>query len=340
MKPTILNRALHRPTGGKPESEGPWAAVERLFETVFSRIEAVEKAPQARDGRDGMPGQPGRDGVAVSAARIDDEGRLKFKVGEVEIDAGVARGPDGRAGKDGESIKGPDGKPGVGIEVALLTDGHLVIQLTNGQNLDLGMVRGADGRSGKDGESVRGEAGPSGRGIADAIIDLAGSLVLHFTDGSTKPVGSVVGRDGVDGKDGESIRGEAGRDGKDGSPGRSIVSGKIVDGCLVLTFTDGNAENVGAVVGPEGRSGRDGKDGEDGKPGIDGKAGQSIKGETGQSGKDGKPGRDGKDAPPIAAASVEIGDVFRANISAKDIDRLMVRELTINGETFQVLVPN
>ena len=38
--------------------------------------------------------------------------------------------------------------------------------------------------------------------------------------------------------------------------------------------------------------------------------------------------------------TVEIGDVFRASITAKDIDRLMVREITINGETIQVLVPN
>ena len=41
-----------------------------------------------------------------------------------------------------------------------------------------------------------------------------------------------------------------------------------------------------------------------------------------------------------AGMTVEIGDVFRASITAKDIDRLMVREITINGETIQVLVPN
>ena len=48
-----------------------------------------------------------------------------------------------------------------------------------------------------------------------------------------------------------------------------------------------------------------------------------------------------REAPQVhAGMTVEIGDVFRASITAKDIDRLMVREITINGETIQVLVPN
>jgi hypothetical protein len=41
-----------------------------------------------------------------------------------------------------------------------------------------------------------------------------------------------------------------------------------------------------------------------------------------------------------AGVSIEVGEIFRAGITSKDLDRLMVREITINGETFQVLVPN
>lgn len=236
--------------------------------------------------------------------------------------AALEKLPTARDGRDGlPGRDGGEGKPGQSIQ---------------GE-------RGLPGKDGRDGESIQGERGPEGRGVKSLIIDLTGHMVVQYTDGETKDLGNVIGPAGRDGRDGESIqgeRGEPGRDGKDGRDGRAIVSAKTEDGCLLLTFTDGNVENAGRVEGQPGKAGLDGKEGQDGKPGADGKAGQSIKGERGEPGKDGRPGRDGKDSPVIAAASVEIGDVFRANISAKDIDRLMVRELTVNGETFQVLVPN
>jgi hypothetical protein len=43
------------------------------------------------------------------------------------------------------------------------------------------------------------EPGPSGVGLADALIDRQGALVLTMSDGSTKNLGVVIGRDGNDG---------------------------------------------------------------------------------------------------------------------------------------------
>lgn len=58
-------------------------------------------------------------------------------------------------------------------------------------------------------------------------------------------------------------------------------------GELIITYTDESEENLGTVVG------QDGKDGEDGKDGIDGTDGKD--GMDGEDGKDGDPGKDGVD---------------------------------------------
>ncbi len=117
------------------------------------------------------------------------------------------------------------------------------------------------------------------------------------------------------------LPGPQGERGEAGPDGRSVKTASIEDGSLVLEFTDGHKEVVGNVIGPPGKDGA------------------SIKGERGEPGKDGKRGPSGKDGTPGASQNNAVGDVFRASLTAKDIDRLMVREITINGETIQVLVP-
>ena len=67
-------------------------------------------------------------------------------------------------------------------------------------------------------------------------------------------------------------------------------------GELVLSYTDGTEQNVGVVVGADGKDGVDGKDGADGKDGVDGKDGADGRdGADGKDGVDGKDGADGKD---------------------------------------------
>ena len=92
-------------------------------------------------------------------------------------------------------------------------------------------------------------------------------------------------------------------DGKDGAPGtngRGIAEAVVnEDGELVLTYTDGETQNLGRVVGADGADGEkgaDGKDGQDGKPGKDG--------EKGADGADGRDGKDGANAPAGEGSSV------------------------------------
>jgi integrin beta 3 len=69
--------------------------------------------------------------------------------------------------------------------------------------------RGADGENGTPGADGRdGADGKDGIGLADVLRDADGGLVVVMTDGRTKSLGLIDGKDGKDG--------EAGKDGRDG----------------------------------------------------------------------------------------------------------------------------
>lgn len=139
--------------------------------------ERGEKGDSGEPGRDGEPGERGEKG----------------EPGE--------RGPQGEPGVKGEDgLDGKDGRDGV--------DG------TPGPRGEAGPP-GVDGRDGKDGE--KGADGADGVGVAGAIINRAGGLVLTLTDGTTRDLGLVVGRDGKDGRDGVD-----GQKGERGDPGFSL----------------------------------------------------------------------------------------------------------------------
>lgn len=102
----------------------------------------------------------------------------------------------------------------------------------------------------------KGEAGPVGAagrdgvGLAGAVIDRSGVLVLTLTDGTTRDLGVVVGKDGAQGPQGEpGGKGETGERGPAGIPG---------------------ADGAKGDPGEPGRDGADGKDGRDGLNGRDG----------------------------------------------------------------------
>lgn len=86
-------------------------------------------------------------------------------------------GKDGRDGADGQ--KGLDGKDG--------RDG----------------ASGVDGKEGRPGAD--GIKGADGLGLAGAMIDRDGALQVTFTNGEVKSLGTIVGKDGADGKDGVSL---------------------------------------------------------------------------------------------------------------------------------------
>lgn len=95
-----------------------------------------------------------------------------------------------------------------------------------------------------------GDAGPAGRdgvSVRDAFLQREGVLVLTLTDGSTRELGMVVGKDGERGPPGETgPKGDPGEKGERGEPG-----------------TDGRDGTTGEK-GLDGADGRDGKDGRDG----------------------------------------------------------------------------
>lgn len=92
------------------------------------------------------------------------------------------------------------------------------------------------------------EQQPEG-GIRDASINRDGHLILTFTNGTTKDLGKVVGKDGKDGRNGTD-----GKDGHDGRDGRDAPAGR------------------------DGKDGRDGAAGKEGTPGTNGNNGKDGRG--------------------------------------------------------------
>ncbi len=77
---------------------------------------------------------------------------------------------------------------------------------------------GATGQAGPQGE--KGDQGKDGISVSGALVTDDGTLMLTFSDGTTKAAGrvtGVAGRDGLPGLTG--AKGEDGRDGKDGRDG-------------------------------------------------------------------------------------------------------------------------
>ena len=116
---------------------------------------------------------------------------LQARIVELEKRA-PEKGEPGQPGKDGINGKdGADGKDGLPGD------------------------KGMDGADGKDG--APGVDGKDGTGLAGALIDRTGNLVLTLTDGTTRELGQVVGKDGQNGRDGkDGLDGAAGKDGNDG----------------------------------------------------------------------------------------------------------------------------
>ncbi|WP_070844569.1 ExeM/NucH family extracellular endonuclease [Corynebacterium sp. HMSC034A01] len=224
-----------------------------------------------------------------------------------------ADGKDGQPGKDGaDGRDGVDGKDGHGVKSFEVNDeGHLIVTYSDDETEDLGKVtgdKGADGEPGKDGadgkdgrDGVDGEKGPKGdkgeTGAAgqdgnDGVDGKPGKDGANGDKGSDGEPGKD-GADGKDGRDGEKgpkgdkgdtgaadqdgkngENGVDGRDGKDGENGRGIAEAVLnEDGELVLTYTDGETQNLGRVTGTDGKNGEKGADGADGRDGADGKDG-------------------------------------------------------------------
>lgn len=230
------------------------------------------------DGVDGKDGTNGKDGVGIANVLINTSGELEltFSDGQ-QINLGNVKGSKGEKGDTGEQgvqgIAGKDGtngQDGVGIaNVTVSNEGALSVTLTNGTVLDLGNIKGADGI-----------------GISKSEVNASGELVLTYTDGTVKNLGNVVGSNGAEGQDGVGIKtvtlsstgelmvtlsdnsvinlgnvkgekgdkgdkGDKGAHGEKGDTGRGIAKTELVNGELIITYTDGTKENLGSVSNAE-----------------------------------------------------------------------------------------
>lgn len=239
------------------------------------------KGTDGKDGLNGTDGQDGQDGIGISNVNINADGELVLTFSDNQIlHLGRIVGKDGKDGingidgvngKDGiNGVNGKDGQDGIGIDnVTVSDDGALTVTLTNGTVLNLGNIKGVDGI-----------------GISKSEINADGELVLTYTNGDVKNLGKVTGRDGIDGADGTGIKsvtlstggeliitlsnnsvlnlgnvkgekgdkgdkGDTGADGKDGKDGRGIAKTELVNGELIIIYTDGTSDNLGKIGSDE-----------------------------------------------------------------------------------------
>ncbi|MBD8902772.1 hypothetical protein MBTS_11050 [Methylobacterium bullatum] len=174
--------------------------------TDGSVVEAgLVRGADGRDGINGKDGSDGRDGADGANGKDADPERIILAVAE-EVAKAISAlpvprdGADGRDGTDGTpGERGQDGKDADPEEIAATVASEVskaVAALPVPQN-------GKDGRDGIDGKD--------GVGLASALIGRNGELIVTLTNGDTKDLGLVIGKDGASGRDGS--------DGKDGAPG-------------------------------------------------------------------------------------------------------------------------
>lgn len=215
-----------------------------------SKGDKGEKGDTGEQGIQGIAGKDGKDGI---------------------------NGTNGVDGKDGTNGKdGTDGQDGVGIaNVTVSNEGALSVTLTNGTVLDLGNIKGANGigisksEVNASGELVltytdgtvknlgnvvgaNGADGQDGVGIKTVTLSSTGELMVTLSDNSVINLGNVKGEKGDKGDKGDKgARAEKGEKGDKGDTGRGIAKTELVNGELIITYTDGTKENLGSVSNAE-----------------------------------------------------------------------------------------
>lgn len=151
---------------GEPGRDGADCDVEAVERMIEERFAALP-APQP-----GQPGEPGADGKDVDMEAV---AALISEAAERAV-AALPPAEPGVPGKDGRDVDMAEVKRFIADEVAVA-----VSTLPPAE-------KGSDGKD--------------GIGLADALIDKDGRLVITMTDGRTKELGVVIGKDGRDGENG------------------------------------------------------------------------------------------------------------------------------------------
>lgn len=206
----------------------------------------------------------------------------------------------GPKGDKGDS--GPQGSPGekgdIGISVtnAIVNNlGELVITLSDGQVLNAGIVKGADGTSiNIKGDLTSSEELPSsGQQNGDCYL-ISGNLWVYTNSTDLDAVNGF--------KNVGTIQGPA---------GRGIISTTInSNGQLIITYSDNSSEDVGKIVGNNGKSAyeiavENGYNGSETEWLISLKGEQGQKGDTGEQGPQGEIGPQGPQGDPGPTLEVD-----------------------------------
>lgn len=184
--------------------------VEAANAPLLARIEAQESEIRALKSRAAIPGEPGRDGASIT---LDDVAPLIAEA----VDLAVKALPVPKDGQDGASI-----------------DPEEVDRLI-ADRLDKAVKALPSARDGVDGKD--------GVGVSGAMIDRDGGLILTLSNGETRSLGVVVGRDG--------------KDGERGAPGRDALRVQDIDltlepdgRTLLMTLDDGDVSFAAEIGVP------------------------------------------------------------------------------------------
>jgi integrin beta 3 len=238
-----------------------------VAETVKAEVAKLPPAEKGDPGEPGRDGENGKDGVDGNdgSAGLDGKDADPQEIAALllpEVEKAVAAIPVPKDGRDG-------------TDVDFTKVAHLVAEEVAKVAAKIPVPKdGKDGANGKD-----------GIGIAETLINRSGELVMTRTDGSAATVGVVVGRDGVDGKDGaagidgkDGTSGERGDPGERGEKGDPGIDGRDADPVEVAKHLIPEVERAVSSI-PVPKDGRDGIDGKDGSTGE--------KGDIGERGSDG-----------------------------------------------------
>lgn len=201
-----------------------------------------------------LKGQDGVSGADGITPHIGDNGN--WFIGETDTN------------KPSQGTNGVNGNDGVGITKSEVnTSGELVITYSNGDSTNLGKIVGKDGLDGTNGQN----------GLSAYEIAKNGGFIGTKEDWleSLKGEKGEQGEQGIQGIQG--IQGEQGEKGQNGADGIGITNSEInKNGELVITYSNNTVDNLGVVVGADGKDGTNGTNGVDGTNGIDGKDGIGI----------------------------------------------------------------
>lgn len=139
------------------------------------------------------------------------------------------------------------GRPPTDREIAEQVVGYLTVNPPPAGPAGEAGEAGADGRDGKDGlAGASGKDGKDGRAITAAKLDGC-TLVVDFSDGTSRSMGPICGPEGVAGPPGPTGEpGEPGGVGPPGEPGRGVssIACDVASEQLLVTYTDGSTEAV------------------------------------------------------------------------------------------------